>query len=396
MKKYLAITACVVMNLIVLQSGIVSAEKRSESQQDYAQSLWDFLNRPGRSFDSWQESNGDLALVSGPQLSGPTIVFLNSLASSAPQEPAPGATIVANHLDPQDDSNVRATTVWVRVPDSHRAADDGWYWVHYTADGDVVKSSAEANAYEKAGFYTQVEDGRLWVFKLGSDALTEFINSGEPAKHVTRPGGGPGGMTIKGADAETIDEYLVSRPGYASRIHDGRLWVFPNRSHELIDFDAGKINEKHVTRPGAGPQGMTVKASTSEDIDGYLAAKPHFAIRVVDGRIWVFKEGSEELTEFDDQGELAKHVTWPAAGPNRVTLKAADDESLQEYVAAKDGFVTIIEDGRIWVFLPNSAELKEFEEIGEPAKCITRPGAGPLQMTVKSVDASTIDAYLSN
>ena len=154
--------------------------------------------------------------------------------------------------------------------------------------------------------------------------------------------------------------------------------------------------EKHVTRPGAGPQGMTVKASTSEDIDGYLAAKPHFAIRVDDGRIWVFKEGSEELTEFDDQGELAKHVTWPAAGPNRVTLKAADDESLQEYVAAKDGFVTIIEDGRIWVFLPNSDELKEFEEIGEPAKCVTRPGAGPLQMTVKSVDASTIDAYLSN
>ena len=103
-----------------------------------------------------------------------------------------------------------------------------------------------------------------------------------------------------------------------------------------------------------------------------------------------------ELAEFDSRGELAKHVTWPAAGPNNVTLKGANEETLRAYLASRTGFVTFIEDGRIWVFRVGSPDLADFEKNGEPAKCITRPGAGPLQMTVKSVDTDTLDAYLAD
>lgn len=286
-------------------------------------------------------------------------------------------------------------TVWFRVDKSYRGADDGWYWVHYSPDGGVVKTSADQNPYDKRGFMTAVADGRLWVFKIGTPELVEFIKSGEPAKCVTRPGAGPGGMTIKSADADTITEYLTSRAGFVTRVHDGRLWVFPDNSEDLVAFDAGEINEKHVTRPGAGPDGMTIKAASPDLIDDFLFAKPDFVARVVDGRLWIFKSDSAELKEFDNQGELAKHVTWPAAGPNNITLKGPDEETLQAYLAAKTGFATIIEDGRIWVFHDGSAQLEDYMKNGEPAKCVTRPGAGPLGMTIKSADAETIDAYLA-
>jgi hypothetical protein len=66
------------------------------------------------------------------------------------------------------------------------------------------------DTYAKEGFHTEVdEDGRLWVFRAGSDELKEFKAHGEPAKVVIRPGAGPGGVTIKSVDAEIIDEYLA-------------------------------------------------------------------------------------------------------------------------------------------------------------------------------------------
>ena len=102
-------------------------------------------------------------------------------------------------------------------------------------------------------------------------------------------------MTIKSSDGDTITEYLTARTGFVTRVHDGRLWVFRDNSEDLASFDAGKINEKHVTRPGAGPGGITIKAVTPEDIDDYLVAKSDFVTRVVDGRAWVFKPGSDEL-----------------------------------------------------------------------------------------------------
>jgi hypothetical protein len=63
----------------------------------------------------------------------------------------------------------------------------------------------------KPGFYTEVREGRLWVFREGSKELAEFKQHGEPERQVTRIGGGPRGMTIKSSDVAVIDEYLAAK-----------------------------------------------------------------------------------------------------------------------------------------------------------------------------------------
>ena len=128
-----------------------------------------------------------------------------------------------------------------------------------------------SSEFDRAGFATTVRDGRLWAFRKGSKELEAFQGGGESAKHVTRIGAGPNGMTLKAPDTETLDEYLASKPGYLVKIDDGRLWVFRKGSKELEAFQRGGELAKHVTRIGAGPNGMTLKGPDTETLDGYLA-----------------------------------------------------------------------------------------------------------------------------
>jgi hypothetical protein len=74
-----------------------------------------------------------------------------------------------------------------------------------------LAACATTSSLSKPGFYTEVKDGRLWVFRDGSKDLAEFKQHGEPAKQVTRIGGGPNGMTIKSSDAKVIDEYMAAK-----------------------------------------------------------------------------------------------------------------------------------------------------------------------------------------
>ena len=113
-----------------------------------------------------------------------------------------------------------------------------------------------------------------------------------------------------------------------------------------------------------------------------------------DGRLWVFRQGSEELKKFKEDGEPAKIVIRPGAGPGGITLKGPDGDTLLAYIAAKKGFETFVDDGRIWIFRSGSKALKDFKTNGEPAKIVIRPGAGPLGVTLKAAENETIDAYL--
>ncbi|MGE0725643.1 MAG: hypothetical protein AB7O45_14790 [Alphaproteobacteria bacterium] len=72
-------------------------------------------------------------------------------------------------------------------------------------------ASAGGSRFDKAGFWTKEQDGRLWVFAAGSKELAEFQKHGEPAKQVTRIGAGPNGMTIKSSDAKVIDAYVAAK-----------------------------------------------------------------------------------------------------------------------------------------------------------------------------------------
>lgn len=247
--------------------------------------------------------------------------------------------------------------------------------------------------HHKPGFVSFLEDGRLWVFQEGSEELAAYRADGELAKHVTRPGGGPGGLTIKAPDAETILAYRGAREGFFTAVEDGRLWVFREGSAELEEFRRSGEPAKQVIRPGAGPGGVTLKGPDSETLLAYQAARPGFATRVVDGRVWVFREGSPEQAAFEASGPPAVHATRVGAGPGGSTIKGPDGETLLEFVAACEGFVTLLEDGRVWVFRAGSPELEEFQEQGELAKHVIRPGAGPLGLTIKGPDAETLTLY---
>lgn len=53
------------------------------------------------------------------------------------------------------------------------------------------------------------------------------------------------------------------------------------------------------------------------------------------GRLWVFRADSKELAEYRQKGELAKHVVRPRSGPDGLTLKAPDAETLDAYLKAE-------------------------------------------------------------
>jgi sugar lactone lactonase YvrE len=124
-------------------------------------------------------------------------------------------------------------------------------------------------------------------------------------------------------------------------------------------------------------------------------AKPGFVVSEDEGRLWVFREGAKEIAEFEKHGELVKMVVLPGAGPDRKTLKGPDRDTLMAYALTKPGFVVSIDDGRLWVFREGAKELEEFQKHGELVKMVVRPGAGPNKMTVKAADGETIDAYMA-
>jgi len=127
------------------------------------------------------------------------------------------------------------------------------------------------NPYDKPGFTTISKDGRLWVFRADSAELAAFQEKGKPAKHVVRPKAGPDGLTLLSPDGDIITEYLVAKPGFATILKDGRLWVFRADSAELAAFREKGKPAKHVVRPKAGPLGLTLLSPDAAILDEYLA-----------------------------------------------------------------------------------------------------------------------------
>lgn len=251
-----------------------------------------------------------------------------------------------------------------------------------------------APAYGRPGYAAYLQDGRLWIFATGSQEQAEFEVGKEPAKHITRIGAGPAGLTIKAVDGETLSGYFAARKGFVTELVDERIWAFREDAPELETFKRGGELAKHVTRIGVGPGNTTVKAPDSETILAYVAAREGFQCFVDDGRLWVFADGSPDLTAFVQGGEPAKHVTRIGAGPMGCTIKAPDAATLQAYGAAVEGFRVFAQDGRLWVFRSDSEELQAFLAGGELAKRVTRIGAGPDRATLLAPDSATLDSYL--
>jgi hypothetical protein len=266
---------------------------------------------------------------------------------------------------------------------------------------------AGSEHYGRPGYAVYEKDGRLWVFRAGSAELEQYHTKGEPAKRVTLVGAGPDRRTMVGPDRETLHAYLASwehgREGFAVFLVDGRLWTFRAGSASLNEYQTKGEPAKRVTLVGAGPGRRTMVGPDRETIQAYLEALKYgregFAVIPVEGRLWVFREGSAALEEYRTKGEPAKRVTLVGAGPDRRTVVGPDRETLDAYLVpwkyGRKGFEVFLVDGRLWVFRTGSPSLLEYRTKGEPAKRVTLVGAGPDRCTVVGPDRETLDAYLA-
>lgn len=308
-----------------------SAGERTETQQKYAESLWNFVVT--QQYANWDVAPSPVDYSFGPPAKASAKSFLNSKASGT--DMPYGAVVVTEHYADGGDDPL-AVTVSYRARKGYLDRTHDWYWAHYTADGTVLKTVADRDPYAKRGFVTELdEDGRLWVFRTDSIELAGFLAKGELAKHVIRPAAGPNGKTLKGPDSDTILAYLAAAEGFTTFLDEGRIWAFRNNSDALAQFLANGEPAKQVIRPAAGPLGMTVKSDDSSTIEEYVASASGFITVLEDGRIWVFRDDAAEWEDFQSNGELAKHVIRPAAGPLGMTVKAPDAETIDAYLQSK-------------------------------------------------------------
>ena len=123
--------------------------------------------------------------------------------------------------------------------------------------------------------------------------------------------------------------------------------------------------------------GCQTDSSSNETDAKPLYAKPGFVTIEEEGRLWVLKPG-EEPSE--------KHVTLVGAGPDGMTLKALERDTALLYIATTPGFKVEIEEGRIWVLKPGEKKSE---------KHITLVGAGPMGMTIKALNKETAEEYIA-
>lgn len=123
--------------------------------------------------------------------------------------------------------------------------------------------------------------------------------------------------------------------------------------------------------------------------------RPGYLTRMVKDRLWVLRKGSKDLAEFLKKGESAKSVTILGAGPDGMTMRAPDAETIRGWQLAIPGYETYVVDGRLWVLPEGGKDAAEFAKAGELAKSITLVGRGPEGMSVRAPDTATAEAYLS-
>jgi hypothetical protein len=124
------------------------------------------------------------------------------------------------------------------------------------------------------------------------------------------------------------------RPAYVTRLEKGRLWVFKSHSKPLGDYLKKGEPDKSVTVLGAGPEGMTMRAPDIETLRGWQHSKVGFETFYKDERLWVFREGSLFASEMRYFGEPAKIVTLVGRGPGGSSLRTSDSETGEAWIAA--------------------------------------------------------------
>ncbi|MEM8884690.1 MAG: hypothetical protein AAGD14_11520 [Planctomycetota bacterium] len=272
-----------------------------------------------------------------------------------------------------------------------------------TADAGKTQDAT----YDLPGYAVYGEDGRLWVFRDGSQAHESFLEKGEPAKRVTLVAAGPDGKTLYGSDTQVLkgytDAYAYRLPGFAVFGTEERLWVFKLGSKDLEEYLTKGEPAKRVTLVGAGPDGKTLYGSEKEEMESYAKSMQYrthgFAVIEDDGRLWVFRTGSEGLASYLEKGEPAKRVSLIGIGPDGTTLYGDDKEHMHDFANTwkhrREGFIVVGDEGRLWVFREGSRHYDDFVASGEPAKSVTRVGAGPDGLTVRGAEEAVVEDFVA-
>jgi hypothetical protein len=127
------------------------------------------------------------------------------------------------------------------------------------------------------------------------------------------------------------------RTGLITRVKDDRLWIFRDRTKDLAEFDRGLEPVKSATVVGEGPNGMSLRAPEQETIDSWKYTVPGFEVWARDGRLWVAKPQSLDWLWLRTGGELGKNVTLIGEGPDGLTIRAGDMATAEAYAAAAKG-----------------------------------------------------------
>ena len=165
------------------------------------------------------------------------------------------------------------------------------------------------------------EDGRYWIYPEGEAPA----DGKHPAKHITKVKAGPGGVTCAAlmrhhSCLHRFEAWLpwkskMAVSGYSS-------WYRRSRQVPRIRQATSQARYQSIK---AGPGGITLRGPDSETIMAYIAAADGFVTGFDDGRIWVFEKGSNEAAAFLAEGKHpAKHITRVAAGPMGKTVRAPD------------------------------------------------------------------------
>jgi len=62
----------------------------------------------------------------------------------------------------------------------------------------------------------------------------------------------------------------------------------------------------------------------------------------------------------------------------------------------RPGFAVFMDDGRLWILREGSEDLATYLRVGEPAKSVTRIGVGPAGETIRSSDVETINDWTTS
>jgi hypothetical protein len=362
----------------------------------YAETLWKFITKSP--YTKWKTVDKIPDRAAGPAIPAGAKIYANKPALTKLDDPPHGAAFVIEYYAPDAKTKKPALSgicVKFRPAKGYDAAQGDWYWAYFLPGGKHVECSIVTKPYAKPGFITFEKKGILWTFRAGNSELVDYVKYGDVAYNVTLPGVGPNGMSVRGPDRDTIVDYVIARPGFVTKVVKDQLWVFRTGTKEAGEFAKQGPPPMCVTRPLAGPLGMTLRGPDAATLSEYSTARPGFETIVRDGRLWVFRPGSKELDQFRKNGELAIHTVRPGAGPDGMTIKAPDAATIVEYLTSREGFTTVSDKDRLWIFRRGAEELSKFRKDGELPQHVVRPAAGPAGVTVRAPDGETLDLYLS-